>query len=69
MNDDRAIPMPELSKLTSLSAATIYRKVKGGHFPPPLQLGPNRVGWLASEVQEWLKSRPRAAVPVSVEEE
>jgi prophage regulatory protein len=68
MENERVIPMPELSKLTSLSPATIYRWMKDGHFPAPIQLGPNRVGWLASEVQEWLTTRRRAAVPVSVEE-
>lgn len=69
MNEDRAIPMSELSKLTSLSAATIYRRIKKGRFPPPIELGENRVAWLASEVQEWLKTRPRTIVSTSVERE
>jgi len=69
MDEDRVIPIAELSRLTSLSTATIYRWIKGGQFPSPLQLGPNRVGWLSSEVQEWLKSRRRAASTAGAEEE
>nr|WP_232096962.1 AlpA family phage regulatory protein [Comamonas thiooxydans] len=27
-------------------------------FPHPIQLGPRSVGWVASQVHEWLEKRP-----------
>jgi prophage regulatory protein len=35
----------------------IARLEKADQFPKRVQLGPNRVGWLESEVLEWLKER------------
>ena len=36
------------------SAATLWRKCKSGDFPKPIQLGPNSVGWLESEIDDWI---------------
>jgi prophage regulatory protein len=33
------------------------RLEKAGLFPKRVQLGPNRVGWVESEVLEWLEQR------------
>jgi len=44
---------------TGLSSATIYRYMALDLFPARRKLGPNRVGWLASEVKAWSESRPR----------
>ncbi len=38
---------------TSLSRRTIYRYIKQGLFPPPVQLGPNRVAWPSEAVESW----------------
>lgn len=43
---------------TGLSSATIYRYMARDLFPPRRKLGPNRVGWLASEVKAWSENRP-----------
>lgn len=43
---------------TSRSATSLWRDVRAGAFPPPRQIGPARVGWLKSEVDAWLTSRP-----------
>jgi prophage regulatory protein len=43
---------------TGRSATSLWRDVKAGIFPAPRQLGPNRIGWLNSEVQAWIESRP-----------
>ena len=42
---------------------TIYNWVRGKLFPEPVQIGPNKIGWYADEVEEWLESRPRAFMP------
>lgn len=41
------------------SRATIYRKVKKGAFPPPLDLGNGQPGWRPEDIQKWRDSRPR----------
>ncbi len=32
-----------------------------GLFPAPIRLGPQRIGWIESEVDSWLLAQPRAA--------
>ncbi len=54
---ERILRRPALLEITGLSAATIYRWIEQGTFPRPVQLGPNSVGWRASEVEAWIESR------------
>ena len=53
----RIIRKPELMSKIGLSDATIYRMEKAGRFPKRMQLGGNSVGWVESEVVEWVESR------------
>ena len=69
MEDDRILRQPEVSKVTGLPRSSLYRRLREGTFPLPVQTGPNSVGWFASEVQEWLRTRPRATVRVHAGEE
>lgn len=46
---------------TGLSRSTIYQYVKDGVFPKPVPLGPRAVGWLESEVNEWIAERVKLA--------
>ncbi len=43
---------------TGLSRTTLYKYVKLGLFPRQRQLGPGRVAWRASDVRDWIESRP-----------
>ena len=43
-----------------LSREQIRQKRKEGSFPEPLAMGENSVGWLESEIDQWIESRPRA---------
>jgi prophage regulatory protein len=52
------IRLPELKARTGLSASSVYRSIKRGDLPQPVQLGPNAVGWRLSEVLAWLAARP-----------
>lgn len=46
---DRLLNLHEVTHLTALSRATIYRAIASGDFPPPVKIG--RVSrWPASEV-------------------
>jgi prophage regulatory protein len=47
-----------VSARTGLSRPTIWRLVREGRFPRPVQLSSAQaVGWLASEVETWIQAR------------
>ncbi len=50
----RILKQPEVTKVTSLSRATLYRMVKDGSFPKPVNLGKRAVGWSNLAVDQWL---------------
>jgi prophage regulatory protein len=54
---DRFMAIIEVMKTSGTSRSTVYEWVKRGILPKPRKLGPRRVGWLASEMAEWVKSR------------
>jgi prophage regulatory protein len=55
----RILSKKDLRQLVLYSPAHIDRLEKAGRFPKRVQLGPCRVGWVESEVIEWLKDRIR----------
>jgi prophage regulatory protein len=48
-----------ISAATGKSRVQLWRDVRAGTFPPPLELGPNSIGWVKAEVDAWLRSRRR----------
>ena len=46
---------------TGLSRSTIYQYIKDGFFPKPVPLGPRAVGWLESDVSDWIAARVQRA--------
>ncbi len=47
----------QLKELVLYSPQHIARLEKAGKFPLRVKLGPNRVGWVEEEVQDWLQTR------------
>lgn len=47
----------QVEQRTGLSRSTIYLRVAQGTFPKAVSLGARAVGWLESEIDEWLNSR------------
>lgn len=43
---------------TGLSRSTLYAYMAVGAFPTQRRLGKRRVAWFASEVRNWIASRP-----------
>ena len=43
---------------TGLSRTTLYKYIKLGLFPRQRHLGPGRVAWRASDIRDWIESRP-----------
>ena len=53
----RFLRLPEVLARTGLSRSTIYVRLDQGRFPRPVSLGGRAVGWIESEVDEWIRER------------
>ena len=53
----RILSKKQLREAVLYSPQHIDRLEKAGKFPKRIQLGPNRVGWIESEVEEWVRQR------------
>ncbi len=53
--------LPAVKARTGLSRSTIYLRVSEGTFPRPVSLGGRAVGWIESEIQQWLEQRIEAS--------
>ncbi|WP_367181326.1 helix-turn-helix transcriptional regulator [uncultured Roseovarius sp.] len=53
----RILSKRQVKELVLYSPQHIARLEKAGLFPQRVQLGPNRVGWVESELLEWLEKR------------
>lgn len=42
---------------TGLARSTIYERIKAGTFPAPVSLGAKAVGWVESEISDWLAAQ------------
>lgn len=53
----RIIRLSEVLSNTGLARSTVYKYVADGSFPKPVSLGDRAVGWVESEVQDWILAR------------
>jgi prophage regulatory protein len=51
--------LPDVRARTGISRTRIYRLEAEKRFPSRIRLGPNSVGWLESEIDEWIAARVR----------
>ena len=58
--EDKLMTRQEVEDRIRLCRSALYRLMRQGEFPLPLRIGHRAVRWMASEVEAWLKSRPRA---------
>ena len=57
----RFLRLPEVLARTGLSRSTICVRLEQGRFPRPVSLGARAVGWIESEVDEWMRARITAS--------
>ena len=50
----RIIRLKEVIDSTGLARSTIYKYIGDGSFPKPVSLGDRCVGWVESEVTDWI---------------
>jgi len=53
----RIIRLKEVIDSTGLARSTIYKYIGEGSFPKPVSLGDRCVGWIDSEVHDWILER------------
>lgn len=53
----RIIRLKEVIESTGLARSTIYKYIGDGSFPKPVPLGDRCVGWVESEVHNWILER------------
>ncbi len=54
----RILRVREVVARTGLSRSTLWRLEQKGHFPARRQISAGAVGWLESDVENFLASRP-----------
>lgn len=55
----KILKLPEVENKTGYRRSSIYLKVSQGIFPAPISLGARSVGWLGSEINEWILDQIR----------
>lgn len=45
--------LPDVIEMVGLKRATIYKRMKAGTFPQPVQLGPRAVAWEEMALADW----------------
>ena len=53
----KVLRLPCVKDRTGLARSTIYAHMAADSFPHPIQLGPRCVGWLESDIEDWLDAR------------
>ena len=52
----KILRLPEVKKRTGLSRSSIYLKASQGSFPKPYKISERAVGWLQSDIDDWLSN-------------
>jgi predicted DNA-binding transcriptional regulator AlpA len=55
----RILRPKEVVQLVRLSRVTLWKLQRDGKFPPSRRLSGNAVGWLAEEIEDWIRTRER----------
>ena len=55
--EQHILRLPTVKAITGLSRSTIYLRMSEGTFPKKISLGSRAVGWLETEIQDWLDER------------
>jgi prophage regulatory protein len=57
MTRPKILRLPGVLSQTGLSRSAIYALIADRQFPAQINLGPRTVGWVESEIADWIDSR------------
>lgn len=58
-NVKRFIRVPDVLNRVGFSRTTLYERIKEGNFPDRIKIGPRRVAFVESEIDEWIEATIR----------
>jgi prophage regulatory protein len=61
IGEQTLLRLPKVKALTGLSKSTLYELMQQKSFPSSILLGRRTVGWLRSEVDQWISERIQAS--------
>lgn len=53
----KILRLPDVTNITGLSRSSIYQKISDGEFPKQISLGAKTVGWIESDIQNWIADK------------
>jgi len=53
----KILRLPTVISITGRARSTIYLDIQRGQFPEPITLGQRSVGWLESDINQWIEKR------------
>lgn len=60
-NEARIIRINQVKERTGLSRSTLYSLIKEGKFASPIPIGSRAVGWLESDISDFIEARVNAS--------
>lgn len=49
--------LPQVKSKVGLSKSTIYARIAAGTFPGQIATGPNCVGWIEAQLDDWISEQ------------
>jgi prophage regulatory protein len=58
---NRVVRLPTVKEITGLSRSSIYLRMSKREFPQSISLGDRAIGWLESDIEQWLEDKIQAS--------
>ncbi len=63
MSASQILRLTQVKALTGLSKTSLYQLIKQGKLRKPIRLGVRSVGWLQTDIEEFITERVKASRP------
>jgi len=58
---NKIIRLPAVKAKTGLSRSSIYLRMSKNEFPKSISLGDRAIGWLESDIEQWIEEKVSAS--------
>jgi len=59
IKSSRILRLPDVESKTGISCSSIYLMMANNTFPSPIKLSKRSVGWLETEIDQWIENKIR----------